>query len=567
MSLPASVDFGFARLTQLLGPDIVGSAEHAQAAGEATSGVGRHIPFVLRPRNAQEVAQCVTIAQECGLSLYPVSTGKNWGYGCSTPVRNGAALLDLSGLNRIVAFDEALGTVTLEPGVTQRQLRAYLDQRGLPFLVPVTGAGPDCSLLGNALERGYGITPQTDHFLSLQSLEAVLPDGTWYRSPLAEIGGATLGSAFKWGIGPYLDGLFTQSGLGVVTQATFALTRRPECVEAFFFWVESDEQLEATAEAVHGILRDLPGLVSAINLLNRERILSMMIPYPHELTPPDKAIPEADVARLAKQNQISAWMGLGGLYGTKKTVAAAKAEIKRRLSHVSKRTLFVNGALMGKARRWAGWLPGRLGAVLDRIVKAVSGTIDILEGRPSEVALPLAYWRSGTKPAAGQAPDPTKDGCGLLWHAPLVPMNSATVRAHVELVKQRCHANGLNALITLTTVSDRCFDSSVPLLFDRHDAAQVARALTCQRELVEQGRPLGLVPYRLGTHAMEQLVTADVTAFALGARIKQTLDPNEILAPGRYTAPRAPAPPAFAGARVGPAPAHTNIEQHLATLS
>ena len=30
--------------------------------------------------------------------------------------------------------------------------------------MPVTGAGPNCSLLANALERGYGITPPTDHF-------------------------------------------------------------------------------------------------------------------------------------------------------------------------------------------------------------------------------------------------------------------------------------------------------------------------------------------------------------------------------------------------------------------
>ena len=79
--------------------------------------------------------------------------------------------------------------VTVQPGVTQGALREYLDRHDLPFLVPVTGAGPTCSILGNALERGYGITPYADHFASLMSVNAVLADGTQYRSPLSEMGG------------------------------------------------------------------------------------------------------------------------------------------------------------------------------------------------------------------------------------------------------------------------------------------------------------------------------------------------------------------------------------------
>jgi 4-cresol dehydrogenase (hydroxylating) len=35
------------------------------------------------------------------------------------------------------------------------------------FLVPATRAGPGCSIIGNALKRGYGITPLTDHFQSI----------------------------------------------------------------------------------------------------------------------------------------------------------------------------------------------------------------------------------------------------------------------------------------------------------------------------------------------------------------------------------------------------------------
>ena len=90
-------------------------------------------------------------------------------------------------------------------------------QNNLPFLVPVTGAGPSCSLLGNALERGYGITPHSDHFAAVTALRAVLPSGEIYQSAIAEAGGKDVDYAYKWGVGPYLDGIFTQSSLGIVT--------------------------------------------------------------------------------------------------------------------------------------------------------------------------------------------------------------------------------------------------------------------------------------------------------------------------------------------------------------
>ena len=77
------------------------------------------------------------------------------------------------------------------------------------------------------LERGYGITPYADHFAAVTALEAVLPDGRIYRSALSELGGATVDRAYKWGIGPYIDGLFAQGNFAVVTNMTIALAPRP----------------------------------------------------------------------------------------------------------------------------------------------------------------------------------------------------------------------------------------------------------------------------------------------------------------------------------------------------
>lgn len=77
-------------------------------------------------------------------------TGARFRYG------DGCVTLDLSRMDRLLDIDAELGLVTLEPGVTQKQLFDYLSSRNLNFFVPTTGAGPTASLVGNALERGFG---------------------------------------------------------------------------------------------------------------------------------------------------------------------------------------------------------------------------------------------------------------------------------------------------------------------------------------------------------------------------------------------------------------------------
>jgi len=129
-------------------------ASGADDFGASTIGTMRSIPAVLCPENQEQVAAVLQVAQRWHVGVYPVSTGNNWGYGSANPVEDGCVILDLSRLDRISDFDPELGVVTVEPGVTQGALRDFLDSHEGDYLVPVTGAGPNCSILGNALERG-----------------------------------------------------------------------------------------------------------------------------------------------------------------------------------------------------------------------------------------------------------------------------------------------------------------------------------------------------------------------------------------------------------------------------
>ena len=150
---------------QVLGRAFLVGAPAALAAAEsATFPTAQRIPVILRPANCDQVREVVRIANQYGLPVYPVSTGKNWGYGSRVPALDGCALLDLSRMNQIIGFDEDLGYVTVQPGVTQNDLLAFLKARESKLWMDATGSSPDCSLIGNAVERGFGHTPYGDHF-------------------------------------------------------------------------------------------------------------------------------------------------------------------------------------------------------------------------------------------------------------------------------------------------------------------------------------------------------------------------------------------------------------------
>src|SRR4029079_15536080 len=86
---------------ELLGSHSV--LEHLAATkiyGVNTVGSKKQILGSIYPKNIQEVSESVRIAHQYKIPLYPISTGRNWGYGSATPVRDNCIILNLSKMNR-----------------------------------------------------------------------------------------------------------------------------------------------------------------------------------------------------------------------------------------------------------------------------------------------------------------------------------------------------------------------------------------------------------------------------------------------------------------------------------
>ena len=533
--MPLELDRALLDWAQLLGPSRVLATGPAQAVyGRCTTGVQRRLAGALKPVERSQIPAIVQIAARFNVPIYPVSTGRNWGYGTALPATDDCVLLDLSSLDRIVDFDAATGVVTVEPGVTQEQLARFLEHGKHDYLVPVTGAGPTCSVVGNALERGYGITPHADHFGAVMALEAVLPDGRVYRSALSELDGQDIDRGFKWGVGPYLDGLFTQSGFGVVTQMTIALARRPASIKVFLFGLKRPERLGELVERVREVIARYPGVVGGVNLMNAHRVLAMAAPYPRERLGADGLISTQLLAELAGRHHVMPWNGFGTLYGSPGVVAAAQREIRGLLRPWAARLMFISPTGGMRLARAASVLPRPIRSRLGRNLEMLARSLELVAGRPNETALPLCYWSNGKQPRIGAAMDPARDGCGVTWYSPLVPMRAESVLAYVDMVTRTMREYRLEPLITLTSLSDRCFDSTVPLLFDLDSKVSRKNAEECYWALLEAGRRQGVLPYRVGIQTMDWLSRNHATFWQVVREIKKTLDPHAIISPGRY---------------------------------
>ena len=293
------------------------------AAATATFATRARVPLIVRPETRAQVQECVRVANEHGVPLYPVSSGLNWGYGSRVPASDGNVILDLGRMCRILDFSEPLAYVTVEPGVTQQQLFDYLRERGSGLWMDATGASPAASLIGNTMERGFGHTPYGDHFAHVCALEVVLGDGTCIETGFARFGSTVTAPVYRWGIGPVLDGLFTQSNLGIVTRMTIWLMPAPEYFEAFFFRCDDEADLARVMDALRPL--KLSGtLRSAIHVGNDYKVLNGLQQYPWQETQGRTPLSPADMAPFRSRLRIGRWNGSGGLYGTPVQVAEAR---------------------------------------------------------------------------------------------------------------------------------------------------------------------------------------------------------------------------------------------------
>lgn len=512
-----------------VGPEyVVTGADALETAATATFKTSTKATALVRPGSLDEVRECVRIAGRCGVPLYPVSTGKNWGYGSGAPTRD-ACILELSRLNRIVEFNEKLAYVTIEPGVTQRQLHDFLQAQHSRLWMDATGASPDCSVIGNTVERGFGHTPYGDHFAHVCGFEVVLASGEVINTGFSRFAGSAAGPVYRWGVGPVLDGLFSQSNLGIVTRMTVWLMPAPEHFEACFFRCDRDEDLPALIDALRP-LRLNGTLPSAAHIANDYKVFAGIQSYPWEETGGVTPLTPEAAAGLRKKLNCGAWNGSVGLYGTRAQVAEARRLLRLTLRGRVSKLQFLDDRKLELACRFAKPYGLVTGWDISRALELARPVYGLMRGIPTSHPLRSCYWRKRSIP---ETPDVDRDRCGLLWCSPVAPLEGVHAAAIAAIAHRLLPAHGFEPMISITLLTERAIGCVVSIGYDRDVPGEDERAAACHRELLGELNAAGYVPYRLGLDSMDQMQSADGCSGLLRL-LKQTLDPQGTLAPGRY---------------------------------
>ena len=501
-------------------------------AETATFLTQQKIHAILRPADCPQVQECLKIANQFCLPIYPISSGKNWGYGSRVPVSDGCVLLDLARLDRIVDFNEELAYVTVEPGVTQRQLYQFLQEHSSNLWMDATGSSPDTSLIGNIVERGFGHTPYGDRFANVCGLEVVLPTGECIHTGFGRFPNSQTTPIYRWGVGAYLDGLFSQSNLGIVTKMTIWLMPAPEYFQAFYFSIEQDSQLAEVINALRP-LRLNGTIKSAVHVANSYKVLSSIRQYPWTEAKGVTPLSPELMNHFAKTWDFGAWNGSGGLYGTKRQVAEASRLIKQALQGKVRKLQFLNDGKLVLAQKIAKQYRQLTGLNLPEMLKLIKPVYGLMKGIPTNTQLKSTYWRKKAAPPEQMNPD--RDKCGLIWCAPVAPLEGKEALVIAQMTTKVTLEHHFEPLISMTLLTERCLGCVIAIAFDREIPGEDQRALNCYYDLSKQLNQSGYYPYRLGIQSMDMLAEAEDSYQDLLVNIKNALDPNNILAPGRYS--------------------------------
>jgi len=250
-------------------------------------------------------------------------------------------VLDLGArMNRILEVNEKFGYVLLEPGVSYFQLYEHLQASGSGLMIdcPDLGWG---SVVGNALDRGVGYTPYGDHFMWQTGLEVVLPEGDVLRTGMGGVPGSTTWQLFPYGFGPYPDGMFSQSNLGIVTKMGIALMQRPPGSMTFLITFENEADLGRIVDVMLPLRINMAPLQN-VPILRNIVLDAGVVSHRDEWYDGDGPLPPEAIERMKRELNLGYWNFYGTLYGPRPVIDGFYAVIKEAFGTIPGARFYTN---------------------------------------------------------------------------------------------------------------------------------------------------------------------------------------------------------------------------------
>lgn len=457
---------------------------------------------VVMPRSVEEVQGVLRIANQYKVPVWTSSQGRNNGYGGAAPRVQGGVVLSLRRMNRVLAVDEESACALVEPGVRFFDLYEHLRATGskLWMSVPDLGWG---SVVGNTLDHGMGYTPVGDHVSQQCGMEVVLPDGDVLRTGMGAMPNARAWQVYKRGCGPSADGLFMQSNFGVVTKMGLWLMQPPECYMPGWLTLRRESDLGPLLERLRPLMLD--GTISNQPMIINAVCAVSALSGRSEWYTGDGPIPENVIDKIAQTPGLGRWVMRFALYGDEQIVERQRQIVTQALGSIPGAELSFN--------KYDGRQLPELQNPHERVQAGI----------PSMDLNRMTSWYGG------------EDGghIGFSCAAPITGRDGEALR---DLVGGRLNAAGLD-YSGVFIVSRRSMIHVGLVVFDTANEAQTRTAYETCKAMVAPAAEQGYGEYRSHLDFMD--IVSDQYSFndhaqrRFNERVKDLLDPNGILSPGK----------------------------------
>ncbi len=458
----------------------------------------KHAPSaVLMATTVEQVQAIVKICNGYRIPIWTISTGRNFGYGSAAPVERGQVVLDLRKMNKIIEVDPELCSALVEPGVTYQQLYDYIEERKLPLMLSMPAPSAIAGPVGNTMDRGVGYTPYGEHFLMQCGMEVVLANGDMLRTGMGGVKGNNSWQVFKWGYGPTLDGIFTQSNYGICTKMGFWLMPKPPAYKPFSIKYDNEADISEIVELLRPlrIAQIIPNAVVIANTLWEAG--SANVRRSDYIQTPG-ATPDSVVEKIKHDKGLGAWNVYAALYGTPEQIAV-NWEIVTQVVKKSGKGKIITQEEAGDTQ------PFKYRAQL-------------MYGVPNLQEFGLYNWRGGG---------------GSMWFAPVSQARGSETDKQARLAKSILNKHGLD-YVGEFIVGWRDMHHIIDVLYDRSNEEETRRAHACFTELLDAFEKQGYAVYRVNTAFMDRVANSyGPVKREVERKIKRALDPNGILAPGK----------------------------------
>ena len=467
---------------------------------EANSEIGLAFNRFLQvsPTTRAEVQLLVQLANLHHFSLYPISRGRNLGYGYNFPCTQCQVVVDLANFNQISDYDAQLGEVRIETGVTQEQLYLFLQDK--PYLMDSTGAGPLASVLGNGLDGGIGYSPYGAKRYAIFDLEVLLANGK------------IIYTGHPFAVGPSLTPLFIQGNFGIVLSGKLRLFPQPECLLGLIIQVKAKGSLPEVLTGLKS-LKINGEIKNIIHFGNPMRTFMSSVPIQDSRYASVLAkdfITEADI----QSNYY--WTGLGALMGDRDMINVYRRKIKKTIGKLAKITV------LGESQLW--WLRRLVAPFSYELAQKLNGVTELIKlqsGYPTSKPWDNIRWRYQSIEATG-----------IIWIGVLIPNKPEVIKNFVNELEKISTQARLELPLTLSLFEPQSLVGIITILYSRLEKDSQQHAHHVYDQVLAIVAAQGLSLYRQAILPGYPGIPEDKLAFLRD--IKQGVDNQGIIAPGKY---------------------------------